>query len=48
MDNAMTEEVKDQIVDLLGCDREEILEASAKIGLGIDKILEEIEKIIKP
>jgi GTP-binding protein LepA len=42
MEAAMIEEVKDQIVDLLGCEREEILEASAKIGLGIDKILEEI------
>jgi GTP-binding protein LepA len=42
MDNAMTEEVKDQIVDLLGCDRDEIIEASAKMGFGIDTILEDI------
>jgi len=46
MEAAMIEEVKDQIVDLLGCEREEILEASAKIGLGIDAILEEIVKKI--
>ena len=42
MDNAMVEEVKDQIVDLLGCDRNEIIEASAKMGIGIDRILEDI------
>jgi GTP-binding protein LepA len=42
MDNAMIDEVKDQIVDLLGCDRDEIIEASAKIGFGIDHILEDI------
>ena len=42
MDNAQVEEVKDQIVDLLGCDREEIIEASAKVGFGIDRILEDI------
>lgn len=46
MEAAMIEEVKDQIVDLLGCDREEILEASAKTGLGIAVILEEIVKKI--
>jgi GTP-binding protein LepA len=33
MDNAMVEEVKDQIVDLLGCDRDDIIEASAKNGV---------------
>ena len=42
MEAAMIEEVKDQIVDLLGCDREDIIEASAKVGLGIERILEEI------
>jgi GTP-binding protein LepA len=42
MDNAMVEEVKDQIVDLLGCDREEIIEASAKMGFGIDRIMDDI------
>ena len=42
MDNAMVEEVKDQIVDLLGCDRNEIIEASAKLGIGIDRIMTDI------
>ena len=42
MANAMPEEVKDQIVDLVGCSREDIIEASAKTGMGIDRILSEI------
>src|SRR5512137_1984191 len=36
MMNAMPEDVKDQIVDLIGCDRDEIIEASAKTGYGVD------------
>ena len=40
--NAMPHEVKDQIVDLLGCERSEIIEASGKTGLGIERILERI------
>lgn len=36
---AMPEEVKDQIVDLLGCKREDILSASGKTGLGVDDVL---------
>lgn len=39
---AMPEEVKDQIVDLLGCDRDEIIAASGKTGLGIVEILSAI------
>jgi GTP-binding protein LepA len=42
MASAMPEEVKDQIVDLLGCRREDIIEASGKTGLGVERILEEI------
>jgi GTP-binding protein LepA len=42
MESAMPEEVKDQIVDLIGCKREEIIEASGKTGYGVDVILEEI------
>ena len=42
MDSAMPEEVKDQIVDLIGCKRTDIIEASAKTGLGIEDILEAI------
>jgi GTP-binding protein LepA len=38
MDGAMIEETKDQIVDLLGCKREEIIEASGKTGIGVDTI----------
>ncbi|TNE27435.1 MAG: elongation factor 4 [Bacteroidetes bacterium] len=36
------EEVGDQIIDLIGCEREDILLASAKTGEGVDKILEAI------
>jgi GTP-binding protein LepA len=40
--SAEPEAVKDQIVDLLGCPREEILSASGKTGLGIQEILDAI------
>ena len=36
---AMPEEVKDQIVDLLGCERDSIIHASGKEGIGIEDIL---------
>jgi GTP-binding protein LepA len=39
---AMPEEVKDQIVELIGCKREEILEASGKTGMGVHDILKAI------
>lgn len=39
---AMPEEVTDQIVELIGCDRTDIIPASGKTGLGVDKILEAI------
>ena len=42
MENAMVEEVKDQILDLLGCDKDEILEVSAKMGYGVENVLHEI------
>ncbi|MCS6823659.1 MAG: translation elongation factor 4 [Cytophagaceae bacterium] len=45
---AMPEEVKDQMVDLLGCDRNGIIAASGKEGIGIDLILEAIIKRIPP
>ncbi len=49
MEAAMVDEVKDQIVDLLGCKREEILEASAKTGKGVSEVLEAIvERIPAP
>ncbi len=40
--SAMPEEVKDQIVDLIGCKREDILSASGKTGMGIADILSAI------
>jgi GTP-binding protein LepA len=42
MDGAMIEEVKDQIIDLVGCKPEDILLASARTGLGVEDILEAI------
>ncbi len=42
MDSAMPEEVKDQIVDLIGCKRSDIIEASGKTGYGVDLIMEAI------
>jgi len=48
MANAMPDEVKDQIVDLIGCDTEDIIEASAKTGMGVDNILERVINSIPP
>ncbi|MBU1013501.1 MAG: translation elongation factor 4 [Bacteroidetes bacterium] len=48
LDNAMPEDVKDQIVDLIGCSRESIIEASGKTGFGIDKVLERIITDVPP
>lgn len=42
MDGAMIEEVEDQIVDLIGCKREDILHASGRTGIGVEKILDSI------
>lgn len=42
LDSAKPEEVEDQIVDLLGCDHEDIIRASGKTGVGIPEILEAI------
>ena len=46
--SAMPEEVKDQIVDLIGCKTEEIISASGKTGQGIEQILEAIIERIPP
>ena len=47
--NAMPLEVADQIVDLIGCDPEDIIEASGKTGYGVDKILDAIvDKVPAP
>ncbi len=49
MPAAMPAEVKDQIVDLLGCDESEIIEASGKTGQGVEQVLEAIiERIPAP
>jgi GTP-binding protein LepA len=42
MDNAMPEEVEEQIIDLIGCKPSDIIRASGKTGLGVDEILEAI------
>ena len=46
MPNAMPEEVEDEIVDLIGCDPEDIIRASGKTGEGVSEILEAIIKRI--
>lgn len=42
MDSAMPERVEDEIIDLLGCKREDILRCSAKTGTGVPEILDAI------
>ena len=46
MDGAMIEEVKDQIIELIGCKPEDILLASARTGVGVQGILDAIVKRI--
>ncbi|MBA4166070.1 MAG: elongation factor 4 [Chitinophagaceae bacterium] len=49
MDGAMIDEVRDQIIDLIGCKPEDILLASGRTGIGIEGILEAIvERIPAP
>ncbi len=49
VESAMIDEVKDQIIDLIGCKDEDILLASGKTGLGVEDILEAIiERIPEP
>ena len=46
---AMPEEVTDQIVDLIGCDPDDVIPASGKTGLGVEQILEAVvERIPAP
>lgn len=42
MPNAMPDEVEDEIVDLIGCDRSDIIRASGRTGEGVDDILEAV------
>lgn len=46
--HAMPEEVTDEIVELIGCQREDVIRASAKEGKGIEEILHAVVKRIKP
>src|SRR3954470_7738339 len=49
MEGAMVEEVQDQIIELIGCKKEEILLASARTGVGVEDILDAIvERIPSP
>jgi GTP-binding protein LepA len=46
--NAAPEVVEDQIIDLIGCAREDIIHASGKTGMGVEAILERIVDNIPP
>ena len=49
MPNSMPEEVEDEIIELIGCKREDIIRASGKTGEGVDDILRAvIERIPAP
>ena len=49
MPNSMPEEVEDEIIELIGCKREDIIRASGKTGEGIDDILRAVvERIPAP
>lgn len=49
LESANPDEVEDQIVELLGCDRSEILRASGKTGMGVEEILNAIvERVPAP
>ena len=49
MPNSMPEEVEDEIIELIGCKREEIIRASGKTGQGVDEILRAVvERIPHP
>ncbi|MDE5712726.1 MAG: translation elongation factor 4 [Muribaculaceae bacterium] len=49
LDSAKPDEVEDQIVDLLGCDPEDVIRASGKTGMGIDDVLKAIvERVPAP
>jgi len=48
VEGAMIEEVADQVIDLIGCKREDIIEASGKTGIGIDLIFDAVINRIPP
>lgn len=46
--HAMPEEVTDEIVEMIGCKREDVIHASGKEGIGIEDILKAVVNRIKP
>ena len=48
LQNAMPEEVEEQIIDLIGCSKGDIIRASGKTGEGISEILDKIIDIVPP
>jgi len=49
MQSAMPDEVEDEIIELIGCKREEIIRASARTGMGVEEILQAIvERVPHP
>ncbi|PHI19837.1 elongation factor 4 [Lewinellaceae bacterium SD302] len=48
MPTAMIEEMADQVIDLLGCEREDIIEASGKTGIGVPEIMAAVVDRIPP
>lgn len=48
MINAMPDEIEDMIVELIGCDRRDIIRASGKTGLGVEEILSAIVEKVPP
>jgi GTP-binding protein LepA len=48
MESAMVEEVSDQVIDLIGCKKEEIVLASGKTGIGIEDIMRAVVDRIPP
>ena len=48
MESAKPDEVSDQMVDIIGCKREDILRASGKTGMGMDEVLTAIIEKIPP
>ena len=48
LESARPDEVEDQIIDLLGCKREEIIRASGKTGQGVEEILAAIIERVNP
>ena len=48
MESAMIEEVSDQIIDLIGCELDDIIHASGKTGLGVENIMAGIVDRIPP